>query len=53
LAETDLGLSDTGEGEVFEEWVGEASVCDFEIVPQPSESSAVKNLAGALGSIAS
>ena len=30
-------LSDTGKGEVFEEWVGEASVCDFEIVPQPSE----------------
>jgi len=30
-------LSDSGEGEVFEEWVGEASVCDFEIVPQPSE----------------
>jgi hypothetical protein len=31
-------LSETGEGQLFEEWVGEASVCDFEIVPQPPES---------------
>jgi hypothetical protein len=29
--------SDTGEGKVFEEWVGEAPVCGFEILPQPSE----------------
>jgi len=30
-------LSETGEGKVFEEWVGEASVFGFEILPQPSE----------------
>jgi hypothetical protein len=30
-------LSETGEVKVFEEWVGEASVFGFEILPQPSE----------------
>src|SRR5712691_10763049 len=30
-------LSETGEGKVFEEWVGEASVFGFEILPQPSD----------------
>jgi hypothetical protein len=29
--------SETGEGKVFEEWVGEASVFGFEILPQPLE----------------
>jgi hypothetical protein len=28
-------LSETGEGKVFEEWVGEASVFGFEILPRP------------------
>jgi hypothetical protein len=41
-------LSETGEGKVFEEWVGGASVFGFEILPQPSENSALKNLDGAL-----
>ncbi len=41
-------LSETGEGKVFEEWVGEASVFGFEILLQPLESSALKHLAGAL-----
>jgi hypothetical protein len=30
-------LSETGEGKVFEEWVGEASVIGFEILQRPSE----------------
>jgi hypothetical protein len=30
-------LAETGEGKVFEEWVGEASVFGFDILPQPSE----------------
>jgi PEP-CTERM motif len=41
-------LSETGEAKVFEEWVGEASVFGFEILPQPSERLCLKNLAGAL-----
>jgi hypothetical protein len=41
-------LSETGDGKVFEEWVGEASVFGFEILPRPSERLALKNLAGAL-----
>jgi hypothetical protein len=30
-------LSETEEGKVFEEWVEEASVLGFEILPRPSE----------------
>jgi hypothetical protein len=30
-------LSEKGEGKVFDEWVGEASVLCFEILAQPSE----------------
>ena len=33
---------------MFEEWVGEASVFGFEILPQPSERFCTQNLAGAL-----
>jgi hypothetical protein len=41
-------VSETGEGKVFEEWVEEASVLGFEILLQPLEGSALKNLVGAL-----
>jgi hypothetical protein len=41
-------LSETGEGKVFEEWVGEGSVFDFEILPRHRKDFALKNLAGAL-----
>jgi hypothetical protein len=41
-------LSETGEGKVFEEWVGEASVFGVEILPQPSERLCTQNLAGTL-----
>ena len=30
-------VSETGEGKVFEQWVGEGSVLGFEILPRPSE----------------
>jgi len=30
-------LRETGEGKVFEEWVGEASVFGFEVLPWQSE----------------
>jgi hypothetical protein len=33
---------------VFEEWVGQASVLGFQILPQPSERLCTQNLAGAL-----
>ena len=33
---------------MFEEWVGEASVCGFEILPRPSKRLCTQNLAGAL-----
>jgi hypothetical protein len=41
-------LSETGEGKVFEEWMGEASVFGFEILPRRRKGSALKNPAGAL-----
>jgi hypothetical protein len=43
-------VSETGERKVFEEWVGEAPVFGFEILPQPPEKALhlIKNLAGAL-----
>jgi hypothetical protein len=41
-------LSQSGEGKVFKEWVGEASVFGVEILPQPSERLCTQNLAGTL-----